>query len=90
MKKINNFRKLVTRIATGILFVLLLVINLQINMNNSGGSHLSLSHLALGLFTTAVAATGGRDCTSCCYQPKAICVTPIGNVGSSYACDCDD
>jgi hypothetical protein len=90
MKKTNKIRKIVIRVAAGVMFAFLLAFNLQIGVGSNGSSHLSLSKLAFGMFIPAIGGTGVGDCFSCCYQTHAICVTPLGTLDSSYACDCDD
>jgi hypothetical protein len=59
MEKANRVRKIVTRTAAGVLFVTLLIFNLQIGVFGSGNSQLSLSTLAFGMFTPAAGEGGG-------------------------------
>jgi hypothetical protein len=59
MKRANKIRKIVTRIAAGVMLAFLLAFNLQIGVGSNGSSHLSLSKLAFGMFTPAVSGTGG-------------------------------
>jgi hypothetical protein len=84
MKKAEKIRKIVIRIAAGVMFAFLLAFNLQIGVGSNGSFHLSLSKLAFGMFTPAVGGTSGGAYT-CCAQPKADCVTPYVIIKGAHA-----
>jgi hypothetical protein len=79
MKRANKIRKIVTRVAAGVMFALLLAFNLQIGWAQPNSSNLSLSALTQSSFTTAEVSTGmtckSGDGSTVCHCTNGCAVT---------------